>query len=66
MPSKAGAGRSSMAGSGAGSVLAPGLPPEQLRASERVLFPVGEIIVYRMQCIRYMHKNDMNIWKGYA
>jgi hypothetical protein len=55
-----------MAGSGAGSVLAPGLPPEQLRASERVLFPVGEIIVYRMQCIRYMHKNDMNIWKGYA
>jgi hypothetical protein len=30
------------------------------------VFPIGEITVYRMQCIRYMHKNDMNIWKGYA
>jgi hypothetical protein len=25
------------------------------------VFPVGEITVYRMQGMRYMHKNDMNI-----
>jgi hypothetical protein len=30
------------------------------------VLPVSEITIYRMQCMRYMHKYDMNMCKGYA
>jgi hypothetical protein len=44
-------------------VLAPGyLLSNSLLRNEDV-FPVSEITVYRMQCIRCMHINDMAFWK---
>jgi hypothetical protein len=47
-------------------VLDPGLPPKQLLAPARGCTPVSDITIYRMQCMRYMHKYDMNMCKGYT